>query len=498
MAVTKYKASPTVSLFHADDTFIRGIMGPYGSGKSVGMCFEIMLRAQQMPKSKNGKRRSRWAIIRNTYRELLDTTIRTWFEWFPEEQFGQFHKNDLIHYIRFGDVELDVMFRALDKPEDAKKLLSMELTGAWINEAREVPKPILDALSGRVGRFPRPGELNYWSGIIMDTNPPDTDHWWYMLAEEPERFIRVGNPNINDKDLAVEISNIQKMYKFYRQPGGLSEDAENLQNQIKNKKGESIYYQRMMVGKNPEWVKVYVKGEYGFIVDGKMVYPEYIDQVHCPEDKNFVPIPNVEIFRGWDFGLTPACVFMQLTSRGQVVILDELISESMAVDRFSDHVISYCAKRYPQAKFIDYGDPAGMARSQTDEKSCFNILHAKNIEILPAKQDYTLRLGSVKKALLSMVDGLPGFQMDRRCRMLRKGFMGGYQYKRLNLSGFEKYQDKPDKNMYSHVHDALQYVLSMVIGQGLIDKTFNYFENENGEDYYHEDRTKGRSPVCGY
>jgi hypothetical protein len=34
--------------------------------------------------------------------------------------------------------------------------------------------------------------------------------------------------------------------------------------------------------------------------------------------------------------------------------------------------------------------------------------------------------------------------------------MGGYCYKRLQVSG-ERYRDVPDKNSYSHPHDALQY-----------------------------------------
>ena len=35
-----------------------------------------------------------------------------------------------------------------------------------------------------------------------------------------------------------------------------------------------------------------------------------------------------------------------------------------------------------------------------------------------------------------------------------KGFQGGYCYRRMQVSG-ERYDDKPDKNMYSHIHDAL-------------------------------------------
>jgi hypothetical protein len=61
-----------------------------------------------------------------------------------------------------------------------------------------------------------------------------------------------------------------------------------------------------------------------------------------------------------------------------------------------------------------------------------------------------------------MVDGKPAFLIDRRCSQLIKGFEGGYQYKRMEVSG-ERYADKPDKNMYSHIHDALQY---MMLGAG--------------------------------
>ena len=57
-----------------------------------------------------------------------------------------------------------------------------------------------------------------------------------------------------------------------------------------------------------------------------------------------------------------------------------------------------------------------------------------------------------------MAEGKPAFLIDRRCSMLIKGFEGGYAYRRMEVSG-ERFADKPDKNMYSHVHDALQYML---------------------------------------
>jgi hypothetical protein len=34
---------------------------------------------------------------------------------------------------------------------------------------------------------------------------------------------------------------------------------------------------------------------------------------------------------------------------------------------------------------------------------------------------------------------------------------GAYRYKRVQVIGHERYQDKPDKGIYSHVCEALQY-----------------------------------------
>lgn len=79
--VPVYHAEPTLARFHASDAFFRGVRGPLGSGKSVGCCAEVMSRILRQ-KAFMGLRRSRWAIIRNTYGELKTTTIKTWMDWY--------------------------------------------------------------------------------------------------------------------------------------------------------------------------------------------------------------------------------------------------------------------------------------------------------------------------------------------------------------------------------------------------------------------------------
>jgi hypothetical protein len=205
---------------------------------------------------------------------------------------------------------------------------------------------------------------------------------------------------------------------------------------------------------------------YGFVKDGKPIYPDYNDAAHCAEVE---AVPKVAIKRGWDFGLTPACVFTQLRPDGRFTVIDELVADDLGISSFADEVQRHSAERYPDYEFEDYGDPAGEQRSamtaDKDEKTCFDILKGKGISIQCGEQNLTIRLESVKKPLNTLLKGRAQLQIHPRCKVLRRGFQGRYQYKRLKITGTEeRYHDSPDKNEFSHPHDALQYVATKVFG----------------------------------
>ena len=65
--------------FLKDNSFFRGIRGPVGSGTSSACCVEIFRRASEQQVGQDGKRRSRWAVIRNTNPQLRTTTFETSF-----------------------------------------------------------------------------------------------------------------------------------------------------------------------------------------------------------------------------------------------------------------------------------------------------------------------------------------------------------------------------------------------------------------------------------
>lgn len=437
----EYRPSVTGNKFHECDTFVKAIMGPLGSGKSVTCCMEILIKAYAQEPSPDGVRRSRWVIIRNSYRELQDTTIRTFFDWIPSS-LGTFKQVDMIwrlkEYMADGTVlDLEVLFRALDKPNDAKKLLSLELTGAFINEAREIPKQIFDMVQGRVGRYPKIADGGpTWYGVIMDTNPCDSDHWWYSYFEEAEE---------ND------------VSKLFKQPSGNSEEAENIANLPVG------YYERMSHGKDPEWIKVYVDGLYGFVTDGMPVVPEFHDHIHVAELPFEFESDILHV--GVDFGRTPAAVFAQEIN-GQVQIIDELCTFGVSATHFSKLVADRIKGHYPKAEVIATGDPAGEHPGEQIDDTCIEIMQNAGIPMDPAyTNNFTVRRDSVAISLtqLTML-GEPQLVISPNCTMLRKGMNGGYRYKRMQVSG-ERFQQKPDKNKYSHVCEALQYLM-LGLGRG--------------------------------
>jgi hypothetical protein len=116
------------------------------------------------------------------------------------------------------------------------------------------------------------------------------------------------------------------------------------------------YYANLAAGSDPDFTRVYVDGLYGYVKEGKPVYAEYNDAMHCAEVE---PVPGLTIKRGWDFGLTPACVFTQMRPDGRWIIFEELCGDDMGISTFADCLMELCSERFAHHTFEDYGDPAG-------------------------------------------------------------------------------------------------------------------------------------------
>lgn len=468
-----FNVQPTMARLYFSNAPFRFIMGPYGSGKTSGLCIEVFRRASEQTPGPDGIRRTRCVIVRNTFRQLEDTTIKTWMRWFPESVFGVYNKTKHNFFLRAKtqasgpiDIHCDVEFRALDRPDHITNLLSAEYSFAFFNEVREIPLSLVTHMYDRTRRYPPVMEGGCtWGGVIGDTNPPDDDSWYYKKAEidKPEGW------------------------EFFRQPGALIKDggkwvpnpvAEN----IENLNGGYKYYLGGLSGKSEDHISVYYGGNYGFIAGGKPVYPEYSDATHCTRE-NIDPVHGLPIYVGIDFGLTPAAVFGQCLPNGRWIWIDELVTyddeNALGVLNFARKLGPMMRGTYKDFSFISFGDPAGTTRAETDEKTPFQILSMQKIEASPAAKnnDFTLRREAVANLLTRIVDGKPGLMISPRCKLLRKAMNGGYCFRRVQVVGEERFRDKPIKDKFSHVAEAGQY-LALGAGEGVA-----LIQSVGGEQY---------------
>lgn len=425
---------PTIDAFHHSTAEIRCIVGPVGSGKTTAATWEMMMYITIHMKQKFGIKRTRWVVIRNTYGELIDSTQKTVFEWFG---WGKYSKQEKTYRLRLpqpnSDCNIEVLFRSCDRPEDMKKFKSLELTGYWIDESIEVEESVKRMLKTRIGRFP-PKCPTRWG--IETTNPPDVEHPTYSNFQwiEPPP-----GPMPTKEPLAGH-------FGFWQPP------YENL------KHLKAGYYDalRLDYADNPDWVAMYIEGKPGVIISGRSVYNNFQRRVHVAQS----PLlwERQPLYRGWDnSGNTPACVVVSVPTPMQAHILREFHTDKQNIVDFTDRVKNECNMDFPGADYEDWGDPAGENRFSGREREFVSNAQLMrdecDIHVYPSEQNPIVRVSSVEKMLGRIV----GMIIDPSCTRLINGFMGGYCFP-PSPGIIGEFGQKPLKNKYSHIHDALQYI----------------------------------------
>ena len=456
---------PIVSDFVQSNARQRFIAGPFGSGKTVGSLVEIPRRASmQAPSTVSGLRKSRWAVVRNTVPELRETTMKSWFDWFPSGTLGYYMSTTKTYHIKQGGVDAEVIFCALDDEQDVKKLLGMELTGANLAEYREIPRPIVEALDGRIGRYPRMNEGGpTWVGMWGDSNMPEEGSYWYAKME-----------GLDPDDLKKKMPTD---WAFFRQPPAMLKDdggkyylnlgAENLGNL------PSGYYENLIKDKSEDFIRVNVLAQYGRSKGGKPVHPEFDRRIHVAKGP-LIPNRDLVLLLSADFGMTPALALKQQDAFGRVLTLDDIACFDMGLERaIETKLLPLLKAKYKggakngEYEIIVTGDPSGESRAQGDETTCVEIF-----------KDYKKHLGKVKMASTNSpvarrggTDHFltrkepPTYLMDPGCEASIAAMSGGFMFKK-HKDG--RHSEDVEKNDHSHIGEA----------------------NEYGDMYFHEGRRR--------
>jgi hypothetical protein len=452
----KFITSQVVDEFLQDNqNHVKMLMGPVGSGKSSACCVHMYMTAMNMPPGKDGIRRCKWGVVRNTYSQLKTTTIRTWLNWFPEEYFGKVRGDSpLTHVIKNDEVHIEIIFLAVESLNDVVRLKSLELTAVYVNEAQFFQsRELMQTFIERTNRYPDKHTTGGSLGkplVIMDCNPPSNRHWIYQIFEKerPEGF------------------------KIYKMPAALikTEEGKWANNpdcdylwQVTEDGHEPRYWLDLAQGATEEYIKVSLCGEYGVLEEGRAIHPEYNDRFHYV-DYNIQPNAQREIGLGWDFGNTPACAVVQLMPNGQFAILEEFWTEYMSLREFAHEiVVPALDRKYPWWRHSHNSchDPSGDAMTPGGG-TCATILREAGVISYAADSNKAeFRRDALKYFLTRMPGGVPGLILSKDCAMIREGLMGKFKYELIKstaLSENKQYKEQPAKNLHSHICEALEYI----------------------------------------
>lgn len=454
----QYDAPLTLAAFMKSNAFGRLVAGPVGSGKTTACVVELLRRASQQTPGKDGYRYTRFAIVRQTLKQLRDTVLKDVQQWCGE--LGEWRVSENTFHLKFGDVRSEWLFIPLENAEDQARLLSMQLTGAWLSEAIEMDADVIAPLSGRLNRYPSGDRgVATWCGWVADTNFPTDQTPWHDLMEHPSSDLQI-----------------------FKQPSGLAPEAENLNWLAQTERTIKLqinhperiaqgrrYYERFvsMYGNDSDWVKRYVHAEYGDDPSGAAVFKQtFRSDFHVVDDT--LVIPGYPLLIGQDFGRNPWSLVCQMDHMGRLIVHEEVAGTNIGLEKHVEEKLKprLFSDRYMGTKVAIVGDPSGIAKGNVSEESCFDALKRMGLPCFPAPtNDIEPRLRAVEALLARQTNGGPALMISRKgCPMLVRGLSGGYRFTKTKQGALRAVPEKNDKEGFSHVADDLQYVCLVVNG----------------------------------
>ncbi len=479
--------SETQEAFMRSTVLENCIVSPRGEGKTSASIMAMTYHASLQEKK---FRPIPWAIVRDTWKNLERTTLRSFL--YPRPNTFEASIRPRLR-IRDGgrSLELPGIWTAflfgIDTPDDIDQLQSMQLGGLWVEEAapamqEEIGRGIAEEvwtigitslrhqlMSDRASDFLRemggPLSVPKWSpkelkegllqgclvraddGNIMvrnrraqiSQNYPSEDHWtWVRFYENPT------------PDRAL-----------FRIPRGENThiDSQYRDNMAAALAGRQDLLDRLVEGR-PAHVQL-----------GESVTPDYresIGGVPWHRSKSIlVPNPNLTVYRFWDGDLHPSCTFGQITPKGRFTGLSTLRASGIGMKQFITNIVKpHIAEKYSAVtKWRDLGDPTLADRDSSDsdltaKKVLEDELGTHYEGGMSRLKGVFGRLEAMKDLLTRTIDGEPMFLLSKDDKIMHRALNGGWHFKKRPSGEIDRTEPVNDEN--SHPASGLSHGIAMI------------------------------------
>lgn len=431
------------------------LMGPIGSTKTTTCLYYLLMSAANQAPSPDGIRRTRFGIIRYTLSSLRMTILKDTLSLFGEIASWNGSNNTLT--FKIADIHSEWIFLPLETLEDQRRLLSLQLTSIYINEAREIDFTLMMTAFSRTGRFPsnKHGGVEVTHRFLLaDSNMGTKNSELYKFLEE-------------EKHDAV---------LFVHQPSGLSPQADWLQFLPKN------YYEDVQIGQTKAWIDTHVHSKWSLDLTGLPIFADVFNENWHVSKSHLKTIHGYPIIIGIDPGFNPAALFCQLSPRGQLRVYREVYAPNCLFGHFiSNYIMPIAAlSEFALKPLMFVMDPAGINRNAVTGLSAYGVLEEMKLSVnLASTNDVDPRLKGIERLLVESrgfesndphARQIPAMIIDPRCEVLIRALAGEYRFKKRKLTG--ELEDKPEKkHPISDVTDALGYV-ALGLGTSSIVENF--------------------------
>lgn len=448
--------------------------GGYGNGKTYAGCMKLLLLATTFPKS-------RWIIGRWRYKDLMKTTVTTFFKichpkLYEEKSGGKWAESR--GYLRLinGSEFLFMHFDDLD--ENAIK--SLECNGILLDQAEEIGENIYLHLDARVGRWDMADVPQYL--LDADANWPRNVVTGRPIV--PQYSLILCNP-ADEGELhwiwqRFHPDSIEKQTKY---PNNFYIEATSRENLALD--AETL---AAMETRDPIWKARFIDGQWG--KSGGTIH--YILQESIIEpDMRFVRslLRKANLYRAFDHGgTTPACCLWIASYAGQYFVYREYYAAGLLISEHRKNIQELSGWTDERGNFVsesysmDLADPDifvkrsqkyGCFWSVSDEYNDTSISDSKPISWVPAdNNEYAtrnriqewLRPNSILLHPVTAEKNAPKLYFLKRTPEYPNGCfktiteLKSQKYVLLDtINGKPIYSDERDDQVADHSYDCVRY-----------------------------------------
>lgn len=307
--------------------------GGVGSGKTIGGIIRLLILAEKYPGS-------RWFVARQTYKDLTQTTRKSFDRICPP---GWIVRDVLNEMTLFNGSE--IVWAHLDE-YDIKTLMGLEINGAFLDQVEEINPEIYDMLDSRIGRWYLPRWETICPSYIWATSNPAGKDWVYF------RFHPDANPPNYRKYIFMPTDVNREILDKYH-PG---------------------YYQNLL-RKSPSWRKRWVEASRD-IWEGQ-IFAEFKKPIHTYNPKTFNPFSKFPQGVSWgfmDYGLTkPTTLCLTYSTLQHLFVTSEYGSPDKSIKEHAGEIKLLLAKNPSHVRGI-LADPSMFFESTRDRKTATTSL----------------------------------------------------------------------------------------------------------------------------